>query len=295
MTVSSMTGFARVSGESVGNRFVWEMKTVNAKALDVRLRMPPGFDELGEDARKKVGGALKRGTCFVSLTLTRAQSVASVRINEALLEQLVALADRYRGRSGLNPPSLDGLLAVRGVVEIDENSEDEAALSALKKSLGAALDEGLAALVAMRDSEGKALEKILLEKVDEMARLTQAAEDLPARQPDAIRQKLAQQISAIMETGRGFDENRLHQEAIMLASRADVREELDRLKTHIAAVRNLLADGGAIGRKLDFLAQELAREASTLSAKASDAALNTIGLSLKSTVEQFREQVQNVE
>lgn len=295
MTVASMTGFARMVGEHAHHRFVWEIKTVNAKGLDVRLRIPPGFDDLGDESRKKTGAVLKRGTCFVSLTLTREQSAPSVRINEALLEQLVSLAERYKGRAGLNPPSLDGLLAVRGVVEIDEASDDEAAQAALKKALLASLDQALKALVAMRSEEGRALEKILSDKVAEIAQLTAAAENAPARQPAAIREKLAQQVAAILDAGRGFDDNRLHQEAIMLASRADVREELDRLKTHVAAVRALLAEGGAIGRKLDFLAQELARESSTLSAKASDASLNAIGLHLKSAVEQFREQVQNVE
>lgn len=295
MTVSSMTGFARAVGEHAQHRFVWEIKTVNAKGLDVRLRMPPGFDDIGDETRKRAGAAIRRGTCFVSLTLTREHSAPVVRINEPLLEQLMALADRYKGRAGLNPPSLDGLLAVRGVVEVDESLEDEAAHAALKQALLSALDSTLQSLAAMRNDEGRALEKILNDKVAEIASLADAAEKAPGRQPEAIREKLAQQIAAILETGRGFDENRLHQEAIMLASRADVREELDRLKTHVAAVRGLLKEGGAIGRKLDFLAQELAREASTLSAKAADASLNAIGLHLKSAVEQFREQVQNVE
>lgn len=295
MTLSSMTGFARVAGACGAHRFVWEFKTVNAKGLDVRLRLPPGFDDVGEETRKKIAVILKRGTCFASLMLTREQAAPAVRINEPLLEQLVALAERYSSRAGLRAPSLDGLLAVRGVVEIEDATDDEAAQAALKKALSSACDEALTSLRAMREAEGAALQKILAEKNDDIARLTDEAEHSPARQPQAMRDKIAQQIAAILEAGRGFDENRLHQEAILLASRADVREELDRLKTHVAAVRALLNEGGAIGRKLDFLAQELAREASTLSAKASDATLNAVGLTLKSTVEQFREQVQNVE
>ncbi|MGL5733497.1 MAG: YicC/YloC family endoribonuclease [Beijerinckiaceae bacterium] len=295
MTFSSMTGFARHAGEAAGHRFVWELKTVNAKSLDIRLRMSPGFDDVGEEARRRMGGALKRGTCFVSLNMTRDQRAPAVRINEGLLDQLVALADKYRGRDGLNAPSLDGLLAVRGVVEIDEAADEADSLAALRKALLTAFDNALAELQSMRLSEGAALQKILTDKIDEIAALTEAAEQSPARQPEAIRKKIATQIAAILETGRGFDENRLHQEAILLASRADVREELDRLRTHVVAVRELLNDGGAVGRKLDFLAQELGREASTLSAKASDAALNATGLALKSAVEQFREQVQNVE
>lgn len=284
-----------MAGECGAHRFVWEFKTVNAKGLDIRLRMPPGFDDVGEETRKKVGAVLKRGTCFVSLTLARDQAAPAVRINEPLLEQLVALADRYRDRAGLRAPSLDGLLAVRGVVEIEDAADDEAAQAALRKALAAGRDSALQSLQAMREAEGAALHRILAEKIDDIAGLTAAAEQSPSRQPDAVRQKISQQVAAILDAGRGFDDNRLHQEAIMLATRADVREELDRLTTHVAAVRALLAEGGAIGRKLDFLAQELAREASTLSAKASDAALNAIGLNLKGAVEQFREQVQNVE
>ena len=181
MTLMSMTGFARVTGESGNHRFVWEIKTVNAKGLDVRLRTPPGFDEVGEDTRKKAAAVLRRGTCFVSLNITREHSTPAVRINEALLEQLVALADRYRDRDGLRPPSLDGLLAVRGVVEIDEASEDEAALAALKKALATSCDEALQGLQAMRGAEGAALNKILGEKIDDIARLTDQAEQSPAR------------------------------------------------------------------------------------------------------------------
>ncbi len=290
-----MTGFARVAGAVPAARLAWELKSVNGKSLDIRLRTPPGFDDLAEEARKRIAVVLKRGTCFASLTLQRDERLPVVRINEDLLDQLVALSSRFAGRDGVNPPSLDGLLAVRGVVEIAEARDDEAAEAALRAAVLSSLDQAVKELAAARASEGAALDQILSARLGDMARLTDAAEHSPARQPEAVKKRLADNIAAILDSGRDFDANRLHQEAVLLASRADIREELDRLKAHVEAARALIVEGGAVGRRLDFLAQEMAREANTLSAKANDIALNATGLELKSVVEQFREQVQNVE
>jgi uncharacterized protein (TIGR00255 family) len=190
---------------------------------------------------------------------------------------------------------MDGLLAVRGVVELAEAEDDEAAIAAASAGALKSLDEALAALSAARRSEGKALAAVMRERLDAIEALTLAADQNPARKPEAVRARLAESVAALMETGRGFDENRLHQEAILLASKADVREELDRLKTHVAAARALLDEGGPIGRRLDFLSQEFSREASTLSAKANDVSLTAQGLELRAQIEQFREQAQNVE
>jgi uncharacterized protein (TIGR00255 family) len=290
-----MTGFARIALSGDAARIVWELKSVNGKTLDVRLRTPPGFDDLAEEARKRIAAAIGRGTCFAALTLQRDERPPRVAVNQALLDQLVALSSRYAGTAGLAPPSLDGLLAVRGVVEIVEQRDDEAAERSLRVRIMSALDQAVAALRDARLSEGAALRGVLVARLSEMTRLAAAAEASPARRPEAVKARLADQIAALLDSGRDFDPNRLHQEAVLLASRADIREELDRLTAHIDAATGLIAAGGAVGRRLDFLAQEMAREANTLSAKANDVALNAVGLDLKTIVEQFREQVQNVE
>lgn len=295
MTLASMTGFARVAETSASARIVWELKSVNGKSLDLRLRAPPGFDDIAEEARKRIGAEMKRGTCFAALTVQRDERPPVVKINEDLLAQLVALAGRYSGVSGLQPPALDGLLAVRGVVEIVEARDDEAIETALRKAILATLDRAVADLAQARRSEGAALNDILSQRLAEIARLTDAADRSPARQPEAVKKRLAEQVAALLDSGRDLDPNRLHQEAALLASRADIREEIDRLTAHVYAAKALIAEGGAVGRRLDFLAQEMAREANTLSAKANDIALNATGLELKAIVEQFREQVQNVE
>lgn len=290
-----MTGFARVAETATEARLVWELKSVNGKSLDIRLRVPPGLDDLAEEARRRIGAAIRRGTCFASLNVQRDERPPVVTINEDLLAQLVALAGRYAGQEGLRPPALDGLLAVRGVVEIAEAREDEATEAAFRKAALAALDRAVVDLAKARAEEGRALDDILSRRLADIARLTGSAEQSPARQPEAVKKRLAEQVAALMDSGRDLDPNRLHQEAVLIATRADIREELDRLKAHVEAARNLIAEGGAVGRRLDFLAQEMAREANTLSAKANDVALNATGLELKSIVEQFREQVQNVE
>ncbi|MBN9064714.1 MAG: YicC family protein [Rhizobiales bacterium 65-9] len=295
MSLFSMTGFARVVESAAAGRIVWELKSVNGKSLDIRLRAPPGLDDLAEEARRRIGAVLKRGTCFASLAVQREERPPVVTVNEELLGRLVEVAGRYAGRSGLAPPALDGLLAVRGVVEIAEAREDDAAEAAFRGDALKALDSAVAALAAARREEGRALDDILALRLSDIARLTDEAERSPARRPEAVRRRLAEQVAALLDSGRELDPNRLHQEAVLLASRADIREELDRLKAHVEAARALIASGGAVGRRLDFLAQEMAREANTLSAKANDIALNATGLELKTIVEQFREQVQNVE
>ncbi len=181
------------------------------------------------------------------------------------------------------------------MVEVAEASDDEATISAACAGALQSLDEALAALALARQTEGAALTAVMLDRLDAIEALAQAADANPARKPEAIRARLAASVAALMESGRGFDENRLHQEAILIASKADIREELDRLKTHVAAARALFEEGGAIGRRLDFLAQELSREASTLAAKSNDVSLTAQGLELRAQIEQFREQAQNIE
>jgi uncharacterized protein (TIGR00255 family) len=295
MTLSSMTGFARASGASGAYRWSVELKSVNAKGLDLRLRVPPGFDRLEGEARARLGRALARGTCFATMSVQREGATPQVRVNKEALAAIVSAVREAAEGTGLGPPTLDGILAIRGIVDVVEAGDDEPALAAACAGALASLDEAIGALVAMRQGEGAALAAILSEKLAAIAALTQAADESPARRPEAIALRLAQSIAALLEAGRGFDENRLYQEAVLLAAKADIREELDRLKTHVAAARELIGNGGPVGRRLDFLAQELAREANTLCAKANDVSLTAIGLDLRGQIEQLREQIQNIE
>ena len=296
MTLASMTGFARSTGADAPYRWAWEVKTVNAKGLDLRLRLPSGFDAIEAPARARLGAALSRGTCYATLTIVRDAAPPAVRINRDVLAALIAaLQTLPLDPHKVRPASLDGLLGVRGVVEVVEAGEDEAALAAAQAGALRGLDAAVAALVAMRQTEGAALKSVLNERVGEIARLTQAADAAPARGADAIRARLQQTIALLTGGNSPLDPQRLYQEAILLAAKADIREELDRLHAHTRATLALLREGGAIGRRLDFLAQEFSREANTLCAKANDASLTAIGLDLKTQVEQLREQVQNVE
>ncbi|WP_158817940.1 YicC/YloC family endoribonuclease [Methylocapsa sp. S129] len=295
MTLSSMTGFARASGASGAYRWVFEVKSVNAKGLDLRLRTPPGFDRIEGEARARLGRALARGTCFATLSAQREGATLQARVNKEALAAIVNAVREAAEGTGLAPPTLDGILAIRGIVDVVESGDDEPALAAACAGALASLDEAIAALVAMRQAEGAALAAILSERLAAIAALTKAADESPARRPEAIALRLAQSVAALLEAGRGFDENRLYQEAVLLAAKADIREELDRLKTHVEAARELIRSGGPVGRRLDFLAQELAREANTLCAKANDASLTAIGLDLRVQIEQLREQIQNIE
>ncbi|MCJ2121602.1 YicC/YloC family endoribonuclease [Methylobacterium sp. J-077] len=289
--IASMTGFARAAGTTGAVQWAWEVRSVNGRGLDVRIRVPAGYDGLGETARTALQKTLSRGQCQLTLTLTKPETTARVRINEALLASLAQAVARVPVPEGVAPATMDGLLGVRGVIEV----EDEAApdTDSLARDLAEGVVRLVADLVEARRAEGRQLADIVTAQVERIAALTRAAEDNPARKPEAVRARLEAAIAAL--SGTDLDPDRLHQEAMLLAGKADVREELDRLHAHVASARDLLAAGGAIGRRLDFLAQEFGREANTLCAKANDISLSRIGLDLKAVVEQFREQVQNIE
>ncbi|MGH1587013.1 YicC/YloC family endoribonuclease [Methylobacterium phyllosphaerae] len=288
--IASMTGFARTAGTTGPVHWAWEVRSVNGRGLDVRTRVPTGYDGLGETARTALQKTLIRGQCQLTLTLTKPEGATRVRINEALLASLAQAIARVPVPEGVAPATLDGLLGVRGVIEVEDEAADTESLA---RDLAAGVVRLVADLVEARRAEGRQLARVVTAQVDRIDALTQAAEDNPARQPAAVQARLAAAIQAL--GGSGLDLDRLHQEAMLLAAKADVREELDRLRAHVASARELLAAGGAIGRRLDFLAQEFGREANTLGAKANDISLSRIGLDLKAVVEQFREQVQNIE
>lgn len=296
MAIASMTGFARETGVTGSVQWAWEIKTVNGRGLDVRVRVSQGLDAVGEDARARMLKALSRGMCQLNLTTTRMAGAARIRINHEALAALAQALGGLKLPEGVRPASVDGLLSVRGVVEFDEDGDDPAGSSELHKDLGAAIDRMIRALQQMRLAEGRALQEVIEGQLSAMESLVQAAQDNPARQPDAIRARLEAQIATLLGSGgASLDPARLHQEAVLIATRADIREEIDRLRAHVAAARALLDAGGAVGRRLDFLAQEFGREANTLCAKANDVSLSRTGLELKAVVEQFREQIQNVE
>ena len=292
MILHSMTGFSRAIVLSRGCQFIWELKSVNSKGLDMRLRCPSGFDALEPEIRSRLGQKLSRGTVYATLNLHQQDTLALPRINEALLKAFIEIVDRIPLGTNIRPASLDGILALKGIVEPAQSAEFsiESDRGIVLSGLETALDE----LVAMRMSEGEAIGAILTKRILAISKLVETAEANPARQPSAIAAHLSHNLAKLLEE-RSFDIVRLHQEAVLLATKADIREELDRLVAHVAAVRILLGEGGPVGRRLDFLAQELSREVNTLCAKSNDISLTSIGLDLKTEVEQFREQVQNIE
>lgn len=293
MGIESMTGFARAAGTAGVHAWAWEIRSVNGRGLDLRVRVPPGFEVLAEAARKRLTSAFARGTLHVNLSVTSDAGPPRPRVNETVLAALLEAIEKLPPAAGINPPTFDGLLGIRGVVEYADEAQD--ALGAIEKPALAGLEAIAEALKEVRSAEGRALEAIVLGQVETISRLTTEAERHPARSPDAIRARIAAQVEALLGAANGLDPQRLHQEAALVAVRSDIREEIDRLHAHVGALRELLAKGGPIGRKLDFLSQEFGREASTLCAKANDPGLSRIGLDLRTVVDQMREQVQNVE
>jgi uncharacterized protein (TIGR00255 family) len=294
MMLSSMTGFARGDGVSGPYGWGWELKSLNAKGLELRLRVPPGWDGVEVPVRAHAK-ALARGTVYANLSVRREGVPPTVRINEQALEAVLATMRSVAQRVDAERASIDGILGIRGVMEVSEQDEDPDQHAAAETAIVAGFEATLETLLGMRRNEGAALERVLAQRLDEIAALTARAENAPGRQPEAIRTRLAEQIAVLMDSGGRFDPDRLHQEAILMASKADIREELDRLGAHVDQARQLLAEAGAVGRRLDFLSQEFNREVNTLCAKSNDVELTNIGLELKAVVEQFREQVQNLE
>lgn len=295
MDLQSMTGFGRASAEHRGAAIAWELKSVNGKGLEVRLRLPPGFERLEQAVRQAIQKRFSRGNVQAGLSLSRLALQSQPVVNEEFLRDLAGLAQRLQEQFGAAPATADGLLSLRGVLEPSEAGEDEATRNDLDTAILAALDVAMDSLELERRREGKALGAVLLAQLDAIGVLTEQAAADPSREPAAIRARLAEQVRLVMETGAPLDETRLHMEAAFLATKADIREELDRLRTHVASGRALIESGGSIGRKLDFLSQEFNRESNTLCSKSNAAAVTAIGLELKAVVDQFREQVQNLE
>jgi uncharacterized protein (TIGR00255 family) len=293
-----MTGFARATGEQGPWKWAWEVKSVNARSIDVRFRTPPGHDRVEMAGREQVTKLFKRGSFNLSLSVQRvdaAEEERPMRINRDLLDQLVAEASRYGGRVADEPPRIETLMTVRGVVEPVETVEDEEHVAERMALMQRTLQEALTSLDASRRAEGERLKKILESQLRELSGLREKAIAADATRPEKIVERLKAQIAELLADTKGLTEDRLHQEVALMVAKGDIREELDRLDAHIAQARELLDGGGAMGRRLDFLCQEMTREANTLCSKSGDIELTRVGLAIKATVEQFREQVQNVE
>jgi uncharacterized protein (TIGR00255 family) len=297
--IVSMTGYARAQGSNGSRRWVWEARSVNGRALEVRCRLPPGLDRLDNPARSAVAARLNRGNVSLTLSIASERQSASLRVNGGALAELAALVEQVRKATGAAAPTADGLLRIRGVIEEeDEAVESDEAAAALDKALAATLDEALQALAAAREAEGRALSSVIERHVDEIERLSGKAAERAATQIATVRTRLQSQLEELLQRLPQLTEERFAQEVAVLAGKADVREELDRLAAHIAQARSLLAEGQPrrpIGRKFDFLCQEFNREANTLCSKSADIELTRIGIDLKGAIERLREQVQNVE
>ena len=290
-----MTGFARAEGQEAALSWVWELKSVNGKSLDLRFRFPPGYDALEPALRAALAQHLRRGAISIGLTLTRSGAGAGFRINREALAAVVALSREIAGEIDAAAPRLDGLLALKGVIESGEEVEDEALREERRAALLRSAEGAIAQLAAMRQAEGARLQPVLEARLAEIAAFTAEAEESAAAQPAALRARLEDQLAALGSASPPLPADRRAQEVALLVVRADVREEIDRLAAHLAAARALLAEDGAIGRRFDFLCQEFNREANTLCSKSADIGLTRIGLALKAAIEQLREQVQNIE
>ena len=295
MTFASMTGFADSTGSQGNLRWRWEAKSVNGRSLDLRLRTPPGFDGLEPPARKLAAERFQRGAFQISLSVEQDSAARGLTVDAAALASAVRIARQVADETGLQPARVDGLLALKGVIVADEGETlDEAQRAARDAAILESLASAFDKLVKARATEGAKLAALMSAQVDEIEALTAEAGALAAAQPAALKARMEAQLAELLGAA-SVQPDRLAQEVALLATRADVREELDRLTAHVQDARVLIKNGKGVGRKLDFLAQEFNREANTLCSKSSDIALTRVGLKLKAVIDQFREQAQNVE
>ena len=295
MSLQSMTGFARNEGSHGRYRIVWELRSVNGKGLDVRLRLPAGLERLEVDVRRLVSDRFARGNIQAALTLTASETKLEAVLNREALDAILALRSELGDAIDPAPLRLDTLLGMRGIVDIREAQEDEAEAFARDAAILAILEKAVSALQQMREREGAALAEVLAGQVGTIADLALTVENDPSRSPEEIARRLSQQVASLLQDSSALDPARLHAEAALLATKADLREEIDRLKAHVVAASELLEKGGPVGRRLDFLAQEFNRESNTICSKSNSAAITAAGLELKVVIDQFREQVQNLE
>lgn len=296
MALQSMTGFARTNATLSPYSWTWEVRSVNAKGLDVRLRLPHGFEALDVEVRSRIASCFKRGNISISLNLQKQENAGGVRVNKAVLQEMLsAMNDIKQAVEDVRPASLDGIMALKGVIEPVEEGDDEDLRAELHLQMLENLTEAVDSLKEHRLEEGGRLETVLKNQIDEIENLNTRARELASSQPQALRARLVRQLEDVMNDLPELDPERISQEAALLMTKADICEELDRLDAHVEGARALLSKGSPCGRKLDFLCQEFNREANTLCSKAQDVELTRIGLDFKAVIDQFREQVQNIE
>lgn len=295
MPLASMTGFGRATAQAEGCTITCEIRSVNGRGLDVRSRMTPGYEAVEGDVRSLLSTRLARGSVSIAVNIQREETATEVVVNERALASVLAAVDALGSRMDARRPSIDGLLAIKGVLDTREAVLDAEAEARLQAAILDCVNIAVSALIVSRETEGARIGAVLSERIEEIAALAQQAEAHPSRTREAILGRLTEQVAFLIGNERGLSEDRLHQEALILATKADIREELDRLAAHVKAARELLAKGGPVGRKLDFLSQEFNREANTLCSKSNDVSLTAIGLDLKAAIDQLREQVQNIE
>ena len=296
MPLQSMTGFARLDGHSGRYQWAWELRSVNGKGLDLRLRLAPGFERLEAEVRRLAAQRFGRGNIQATLSVQAEETRVEAVVNDAALQAVLDLRRQLEGKVDPAPLRFDTLLGIRGVIDFRDISDEPGSLESMDRDILAGFDKAAAAMAAMREAEGAALAAVLLAQIATVEKLADIVEADPSRSPEQIRTRLNAQLAALMDGAAAtLDRDRLHAEVALLATKADVREEIDRLKSHIAAARDLLVKGGPVGRRLDFLAQEFNRESNTICSKSNSAAVTAAGIELKVVIDQFREQVQNLE
>ncbi len=295
MSLSSMTGFSRTSGDIDGHKWTWELRSFNGRGLDVKCRLPGGYEEIEAHVRERVAKSISRGSLQVGLQVRSDSRTQEVTVNHQVLEQVTGLIEDLSARLETAPPSAAELLALRGVLEMTERSESDEEAQRRMNAVTTGFDDALRALIEARQSEGKEIEKVLRSSLDEISKLSQAATTHARAQKDLIRDRLQSQIGDLLEMSPALPEDRLAQEVAVLATKADVSEELDRLTAHMTAASALLDQDGPVGRRLDFLMQEFNRETNTLCSKSTHVDLTNVGLELKAVIDRVREQVQNIE
>ena len=295
MALQSMTGFARSQGQFEETSWVWELRSVNGKGLDLRIRVPNGYEAVEAAARNALSKHFKRGNIQINLSVSQSAASTIPYINQEAVESLLSAAKELQSQVGGELPSAAEIMAMRGVVELGEKELDDDTKARRNKEILNSMEQAALALVEMRQVEGEAISKVLETQVARISELHSAIEANKARTPEAIKAQLKAQVDQLVESSSDFDEQRLYQEAAILAAKADLQEELDRLVVHVKAADELLASEGPVGRRLDFLAQEFNRECNTICSKSNSAEVTSIGLDMKLIIDQFREQLQNLE
>lgn len=295
MTLSSMTGFGRAEGHFGNYSWMWEIRSVNGKTLDIRMRVPSGLDAMDQYVKNTIKEHIVRGNVNVSLQLQKENGEPTVNINSEALDKLVAVAKEASKRHDLPMPSIDRLLSIRDVVEVIDMPEDDDVIARRDEALKTSFQEAVSSFTGARNREGQATFKMLSSIVDDIEKLLIEAEKTASSQPNEIKKRFEEKVTLLLEKSQSLDPERITQELVILATKADVKEETDRLRAHIGSARSLLKSSGPVGRKMEFLSQEFNRETNALCSKSADITLTNIGLSLKASIDQLREQVLNVE